>query len=297
MSLAGDTGTISGTPAAAGSYIFTATATNTAGSDSKQFLLIVKQAPPVPVVPIAIIVSPNEKTIEVGATVQIKSVILPYDANQEVTYTNSDSKVVSVSTTGLIKAVAAGTATITVKSKTNGNIKDTVVITVKNGATPKPDPKPKDTTAALLINSSYAVVNSKDVVQSTGSHPKTILVDGKTMVPFRFVATILGYKVNWDAKTKSVSVKSGDKTVVLPIGSKKLTVTEGTKKSTITASAAAVIINGNTYVPFRVIAEAFGSSVKWHAAEKVVTISSNEKATTANHNSIKNAAITLFPKK
>ena len=65
-------------------------------------------------------VSLNEKniTLEAGSTYQLTATVLPENAtNKNVTWTSSDSNVAIVDTNGLITAIAAGTATITVTTE------------------------------------------------------------------------------------------------------------------------------------------------------------------------------------
>lgn len=63
-------------------------------------------------------------------TEQITVAYTPTDAsNTDVTYASSDPAKVTVSATGLITAVALGTATITVTSK-DGGFKSTIAVTV-----------------------------------------------------------------------------------------------------------------------------------------------------------------------
>lgn len=75
-------------------------------------------------------VAPKTASIEVGATQQLTPTIAPAGAsNKAVTYTSSDATKASVNSSGLVTGVAAGTATITVKT-TDGSKTDTSVITV-----------------------------------------------------------------------------------------------------------------------------------------------------------------------
>lgn len=62
-------------------------------------------------------VSPATLTMELNATSQLTKTISPSNAtNQNVTWTSSNTSVATVSTTGLVTAIGAGTATITVKT-------------------------------------------------------------------------------------------------------------------------------------------------------------------------------------
>lgn len=75
-------------------------------------------------------VEPTSVTLKKGGTKQITAKVQPDNAsNKEVTYTSSDTKIATVSENGLIKAIAKGTATITVKTKDQGKTA-TVKVTV-----------------------------------------------------------------------------------------------------------------------------------------------------------------------
>ena len=66
----------------------------------------------------------------VGQTQQLTPTVLPASAvNKKVTYSTSDATKATVSATGLVTAVAAGTATITVTT-VDGGFTDTCVVTV-----------------------------------------------------------------------------------------------------------------------------------------------------------------------
>lgn len=76
-------------------------------------------------------VSPTEKSLSVGETQQLTATISPSNAtNKNVTWTSDATSVATVSNSGLVTAVAAGTATITVKSAADNTKKATCTITV-----------------------------------------------------------------------------------------------------------------------------------------------------------------------
>lgn len=107
-------------------YEFSATAT---GSD---FGLIVQDTPD-PSAPDAtsITVTPaGPLALEVGDTEQLSAVVAPAGASQIVHYSSDDDQVATVSTTGLVTAVAEGTATITVTSVSTPAVSATVSVTV-----------------------------------------------------------------------------------------------------------------------------------------------------------------------
>lgn len=89
----------------------------------------VQQTPDeVPVTSVAL--TPATTSVAVGATRQLTGTVLPADATDRTgTWTTSDATKATVSSTGLVTAVAAGTATITFTS-TNGGYTATCAVTV-----------------------------------------------------------------------------------------------------------------------------------------------------------------------
>ena len=75
-------------------------------------------------------VAPATTTVVVSATRQLTGTVLPADATDKSgTWTTSDATKATVSSTGLVTGVAAGTATITFKSN-DGNFTGTTTVTV-----------------------------------------------------------------------------------------------------------------------------------------------------------------------
>ena len=76
-------------------------------------------------------VSPTEKSLSVGGTQQLTATVSPSNAtNKNVTWTSDATSVATVSSSGLVTAIAAGTATITVKSVADNTKKATCTIKV-----------------------------------------------------------------------------------------------------------------------------------------------------------------------
>ncbi len=83
-----------------------------------------------PVAVTGVTVSPTTKSLAVGDTQQIDVTVSPSNAtNKAVTFSSSDAAKASVSNTGVITGVAAGTATITVTTA-DGSKTATVAVTV-----------------------------------------------------------------------------------------------------------------------------------------------------------------------
>ena len=97
-------------------------------------------------------VSKGSVSLEVGSTNQITVTISPSNAtNKNVTWTSSNSKVATVSNTGVIKGIAAGTATITVQDA-SGKFSAKVSVTVKKKETSSNSSNNSSNTSAPSIS-------------------------------------------------------------------------------------------------------------------------------------------------
>lgn len=116
-------------------YKYQVRAISMAGNPSElsDELSVTTEPTPVPD-PESISVSPSSKTLNVGETRQITATVSPSGADQGVTYTSSNTSIATVTSSGKVTAVAAGSATITVKSKVKTTVKNTVSITVVDPA-------------------------------------------------------------------------------------------------------------------------------------------------------------------
>lgn len=83
-----------------------------------------------------VILTPDTVSMMIGESKDLSVVVEPYAAiNKRVTYTTSDPSVVTVSAIGKLKAVGAGTATVTVTTL-DGGFTDTCIVTVTNDTPP-----------------------------------------------------------------------------------------------------------------------------------------------------------------
>lgn len=74
-------------------------------------------------------------SVMVGESLQLKAVVAPTGANPSVTWATSDEKIATVSETGLVRGVAAGSATITVTSVADTTKSATVALSVEANTT------------------------------------------------------------------------------------------------------------------------------------------------------------------
>ena len=209
--------------------------------------------------PTSVKLSPTEKDLIVGGSVTIKATISPSNAtNKTVTWSSSKSSVASVSSAGKVTAKAPGTATIT--AKTSNGKTATCKVTVHQYV-------------SLRIGYTKAIQNGvKTTIDAEGTKP--ILIDGRTMLPLRFVGEKMGATVKYVNATTPITVLYGAKTVKITLGSKKMTVTENGKTTTITLDVPAQVKGAKTYLPLRAIGEALGFDVFYDSNTKIIVVNS-----------------------
>ena len=150
LSLGADTGVISGIPTADGTFNFTVTATNDYGSDSKEFTLTIDQQGTIHVTSVSLDKTSLELTE--GGTDTLTATITPNNAtNKNVTWESSNTSVATVDANGLVTAVSAGTATITVTTADGGKT-DTCTVTVREEAPDRPVNLPDTHSIDLIVS-------------------------------------------------------------------------------------------------------------------------------------------------
>ncbi len=95
-----------------------------------------------------------------------------------------------------------------------------------------------------------------------------LIVNGRTMLPARFVTEALGGTVSWIGDKREVIIEKEGLKLVLTID-KDTAILNGEE---VKLDAPATIIDGRTYTPVRFIAEALGATVSWNGETKEVTI-------------------------
>lgn len=130
LTLAESSGLISGTPTTQGTYNFTATATNSGGSDSEELSIKINPAAKVPVESVSL--SHTELSLTEGDTGTLTATVKPDNAtNKDVTWSSDNPSVATVNN-GVVTAVSKGAATITVTTE-DGNKTATCKVTVTHG--------------------------------------------------------------------------------------------------------------------------------------------------------------------
>jgi uncharacterized protein YbbC (DUF1343 family) len=120
----------------------------------------------------------------------------------------------------------------------------------------------------------YGPFGSASIVIKVGGRPISfdsepyIDANNRTMVPLRAISEALGAVVNWDAKTKTITIVKQGHRIVLTLNS-TLAVVNGEQKSMDTTP---VIKNNRTMVPLRYAGEFLGARVNWDKNTRTVTV-------------------------
>ncbi|KQL49005.1 copper amine oxidase [Brevibacillus choshinensis] len=103
---------------------------------------------------------------------------------------------------------------------------------------------------------------------------KPVIRDSRTLVPIRPIAESLGFDVDWNEKTRTVTINKGTNNVRLVV-TQKIAKKNG---QTINLDVPAQIINQRTMVPVRFIAEALSYNVNWDQATQTVLIADKQSS-------------------
>jgi hypothetical protein len=115
---------------------------------------------------------------------------------------------------------------------------------------------------SVLINGSPQVIDAAPVI-----------INGRTMVPLRFLGETFGANFNYDSVSKTISIDFNGKKMVLRVGNKIALV----DNKEVQLDVAPVITNGRTLVPLRFISENFGCDVIWDGSTKTVIVTYPKK--------------------
>ena len=120
-------------------------------------------------------------------------------------------------------------------------------------------------------NSPVEVVVNGHLIHFPDQQP-IIIAPGRTMVPVRTIAEMLGFKVDWDTKQNCAVITQGNDTMYIYPGSTSYLF----NGKYYTMDVQPVVLNGRTMVPLRFVAEAFGYTVNFHSSD-VFTVFLNSR--------------------
>ncbi len=124
----------------------------------------------------------------------------------------------------------------------------------------------------LKVNSPYALVrHEQKAIDVNNKEVSPFIINGRTLVPVRFIAEAFGAEVGWDDATRTVTVKKDSELLTLVIGSNVL----NKNGQEIIIDVPAEIYNERTMLPLRAVTENLGKKVFWDDMGLII-ISNNE---------------------
>ena len=233
-------------------------------------LAVTYSAAPVTPTVNSVTVSPASATLDPNDTQQLTANVdaTPASADKSVTWTSSNPSVATVSESGLVTAVAQGTATITATSNLDNTKSGTCNITVNAPAAPIP-------VTAIALNKSTAIIGIGDSETLTINYTPADANTGKA--------------VAWISSNTSIAtVDNSGKVTGVAVGTATITATSTTDAS-ITASCAVTVqavavtgvsinptsanlqIGGSTDLTYTILpANATDKSVSWSSSNTAV---------------------------
>ena len=95
-----------------------------------------------------------------------------------------------------------------------------------------------------------------------------VIVDDRTLVPFRAIFEALGATVEWEAETRTAKGVRGDIAVAIQIDNPVMKLND----ADLTLDVPAQIIDDRTMVPVRAISESFQAEVEWVPETRTVIV-------------------------
>lgn len=244
----------------------------------------------------SVTLSPKKLSMQTGQTDVLKATVMPSNAaDASVTWTTSDSSVVTVSEYGEVEAVSEGTATITVKTA-DGNKSDTCVVTVKSSKisvasvsiSNKNLSLQADETGELTATVAPSNATNKSVAWSTSDSAVAVVSDEGEVTAVSAGSAIITAKTADGNKTAVcvVTVKSSPAEVDSVSISKKTLSLQSGKTGTLTAtvkpsSAADKSVIWTTSDPSVATVDKNGVVTAVSAGSAVITVTTTQGSKTA----------------
>lgn len=166
----------------------------------------------------SITLNETSQTLTEGETFQLTATVAPADATDPtLTWTSSNVAVATVSATGLVTAVSAGSATITAKANDGSGVSASCTITVQEPVVLVTSVTLSETSATLIVGDTFqleATVSPEDATDTsltwTSSKPSVATVDANGLV-----TAVAEGKVTITAKANDGSGKKATCTITV----------------------------------------------------------------------------------
>lgn len=133
----------------------------------------------------------------------------------------------------------------------------------------------------LAAEQIYLLIDGRVIL----TEPPPFIQDGRTFVPVRGFAELLGAEVSWNAKNRTVTVRRGAHEVLLRVGD----LTAWVNGEQMVFDAPPQIVADRVFVPLRFLAEALGAGVTWMPPNSIVIETGRVSATPGRSGSRRDA--------
>ncbi|MBB6733521.1 stalk domain-containing protein [Cohnella zeiphila] len=125
------------------------------------------------------------------------------------------------------------------------------------------------TSHALEIKPASPILLAVNGIPAADEKAQPIAVNGRTMVPLRAAANLLGQKVEWDAQGRNVLIRTAASQASAAGSGQAGIWIDGAEAN---SDVPPFIRSGVTYVPIRLLADAFRVPVEWLSGSHVVNL-------------------------
>ncbi len=133
-------------------------------------------------------------------------------------------------------------------------------------------------TIQLTIDSKTLIKNNQTVTMDVAPS----IINGRTMVPVRFIAEALDGMVDWNEELQCAYIALNGNMVEMPIQSNVIYV----NGDPVTIDTPPQIVNSRTMIPLRAAAEGLGLQVNYNDATRTITIVMQEETVEANKEAV-----------
>ena len=144
----------------------------------------------------------------------------------------------------------------------------------------------EDGTVAMKVERPRAFAGKElSFIDNGNGNVVPTIINGRTVVPVRFISEKFGAQVSWNDETQTVTVTEGNTTIKLVIDRAEIEI-NGEKKP---LDAPAQVINGRTFIPLRAMTEAIGKKLIWDPRGLILIGSQDMEASNYVLDEIENA--------
>lgn len=127
------------------------------------------------------------------------------------------------------------------------------------------------------IAEKYGIEGAANIYYNSQYLDPAIIIQSRTMLPFRDFFETIGADVAYDEKTKTVTAVRDETEISFALDSDTIHIKNNLGEKDTAMDVTPVVIEGNTYAPLRFLGEAFAMQVDWNNYERTALVADFEK--------------------